>query len=192
MDTVPYFDESSAKHASDADAWRRSERVSSGGLVSFEWWKRVESPRCKLLSAVVSVAAGFAYSQRDRSGWECSVGWLVGCEANLSHTFSLRKTNCWRGRNWGGGSSICGFAATDFAGEFGGVWRLHILSGNEFTGCPSLSSDSWRRNDILDFCRSIAVLVSIALFRWNAEWSENWCSLASLAGWDVGTVLRIC
>ena len=68
MDAVAHVDESPAKYAANADAWRRSERISRRCLVSAEWRKRVEGAFSELVSAVVSVAIGFANSKPDRSG----------------------------------------------------------------------------------------------------------------------------
>lgn len=68
MDAVAHVDESPAKHAANADAWRRAERISSRCLVSAERRKRVEGSFSELVSAVVSVATGFANSKPDRPG----------------------------------------------------------------------------------------------------------------------------
>ena len=93
---------------------------------------------------------------------------MVGREANFPHAFSLRKTHRGRGesgRDSSGRSAVCGFASADLAGEFGGVRRRHVLPRNESAGCPFVSRDSRRGNDVLDVCWPSAVFVSAALFR---------------------------
>ena len=101
---------------------------------------------------------------------------MVGREANFPHAFALRETHRGRGesgRDSYGRSALRGFASADFAGEFGGVRRLHVLPRNESAGCPSVGRDSRRRNDVLDVCRPSPVFVSAALFRRNVERSED-------------------